>query len=107
MLRMCDINQVRRYWGTMKIQCKKCGHAEVTNLGLFVKIIGGAAPVGGFWAWTAYLFAGTGFALPIVAAIITGGVGMLVFKDQIVEWVTNKGYECPKCSASNWKALNR
>lgn len=49
----------------MKIQCKKCGHTEITNAGLFVKIIGGAAPVGGFWAWTAYIFAGTGFALPI------------------------------------------
>ena len=90
----------------MKIQCKKCGHAEVTNLDLFVKIIGAAAPVGGFWAWTAYLFAGTGFALPIVSAIIAGGVGMLIFKEQIVEWVTNKGYECPKCFSSSWRAFN-
>ena len=89
----------------MQIQCKKCGHVETTNLGLFVKIIGGAAPVGGFWAWTAYLFAGTGFALPIVVAIITGGVGMLVFKEQIVVWITNKGYQCPTCSATNWRPL--
>ena len=89
----------------MKIQCKKCGYAEPTNLSLFVKIIGGAAPIGGFWAWTAYLFAGTGFALPIVAAIISGGVGMLLFKDQIVVWITNKGYKCPRCNASNWGAL--
>lgn len=29
--------------------------------------------IGGFWAWAAYLFAGTGFAMPIVIAIIAGG----------------------------------
>ena len=55
----------------------------------------------------AHVFAGTGFALPIVAAIITGGVGMLLFQDQIIEWITNKGYECPKCFSSNWKSLNK
>ena len=91
----------------MKIQCKECGNVEVTNLGLFVKIIGGVAPIGGFWAWTAYLFAGTGFALPIVVAIIGGGVGMLIFKEKIVEWITNKGYKCPNCNASDWQALNK
>ena len=89
----------------MQIQCRNCGHAEVTNLELFVKIIGRAAPLSGFWAWTTYLFAGTGFALPIVVAIITGGVGMLVFKDQIVLWLTNKGYQCSNCSISNWQPL--
>jgi hypothetical protein len=88
----------------MKIECRKCGHAEETSLGLFVKIIGGAMPIGGFWAWTAYLFAGTGFALPIVIAIIAGGTAMLVFKDQIVRWVINRGYKCPKCGAVNWQA---
>ncbi len=88
----------------MKIRCKKCGHFEETNLGLFVKIIGGAMPLGGFWAWVTYLFAGTGFALPIVIAIITGGVAMLVFKDEIVGWIMNSGYQCPKCHAVDWDA---
>ena len=88
----------------MKIKCKNCGHSEETNLELFVKIIGGAMPVGGFWAWTAYIFAGTGFAMPIVLAIIAGGVGMLVFKDQIVTWISNRGYKCPKCNATQWEA---
>ncbi len=88
----------------MKIKCGKCGHSEETNLGFFVKIIGGAMPLGGFWAWTAYLFAGTGFAMPIVIAIISGGVAMLIFKDEIVEWIINRGYKCPKCDALEWKA---
>lgn len=57
----------------MKIRCRTCGHSEKTSLGFFVKLIGGAMPIGGFWAWVAYIFAGTGFALPIVIAIITGG----------------------------------
>jgi hypothetical protein len=88
----------------MEIKCRKCRHAEDTSLELFVKIIGGAMPIGGFWAWTTYLFAGTGFALPIVIAIIGGGTAMLVFKDQIVSWIINKRYKCPECGAVDWEA---
>jgi len=73
-------------------------------LGLFVKIIGGAMPIGGFWLWVTYLLAGTGLALPIVIAIITGGTAMLIFKDEIVEWIINRGYKCPKCGAVDWVA---
>ena len=86
----------------MKIKCGKCGHSEETNVAWFVKIISGAMPIGGFWAWVTYLFAGTGFALPIVITIITGGVGVLVFKDEIVQWIVNRGYECPKCGSVKW-----
>jgi len=88
----------------MDIKCKDCGHTEETNKDLFVKIIGGAMPFGGYWAWVTYLFAGTGFAMVIVFAIIGGGVGMLMFKDDIVEWITNQSYPCPKCAGTNWKA---
>ena len=88
----------------MDIKCCKCGHSEKTNVAFFVKLIGGAMPLGGFWAWTAYIFAGTGFALPIVIAIITGGVGLLAFKDQVVEWVVNRGHKCPKCGGGKWEA---
>lgn len=87
----------------MKIKCGMCGHSESATVELFVKIIGGAMPIGGFWAWTAYLFAGTGFALEIVVAIIAGGVAMLVFKDEIVRWIVNRGYKCSKCSAIQWE----
>lgn len=88
----------------MKIRCSNCGHAEKTTVELFVKIIGGAMPIGGYWAWVAYLFAGTGFAMAIVVAIIAGGVGMLVFKDEIVQWIVNRGYKCPQCGAVKWEA---
>ncbi len=88
----------------MKINCLNCGHSEKTTVELFVKIIGGAMPIGGFWAWSTYLFAGTGFALPIVFAIITGGTTILIFKDKIVQWVINRGYKCPKCGAVKWEA---
>ena len=88
----------------MKIKCGKCGHSEKVTVELFVKIIGSAMVGGGFWAWVAYLFAGTGFALPIVIAIITGGVGVLVFKDEIVQWIVNRGYKCPKCGSVKWEA---
>jgi len=89
----------------MKIKCTNCGHTEKTDKDFFVKLIGGAMPDGGFWAWTTYLFAGTGFAMAIVVAIIGGGVAMLMFKDEIVEWIINKDYKCPKCSKVEWKAV--
>lgn len=36
---------------------------ETVNTKLFIKIIGGAMPLGGYWAWVTYFFAGTGFAI--------------------------------------------
>ena len=53
-------------------QCRKCGHKEEVNKEFFFKIIGGGVTGGGFWAWTAYIFAGTGFALPIVLQLWPG-----------------------------------
>ena len=88
----------------MKIYCKNCGHSEATDKDFFVKLVGGSMPVGGFWAWTTYLFAGTGFALAIVTAIITGGVAMLIYKDEITEWIINRDYKCINCSAVDWSA---
>ncbi len=87
----------------MRIKCRNCGHSEETTLGFFFKIIGGAMPPFGFWAWVTYLFAGTGFALPIVVAIITGGTAILVFKDEIITWIINKKYKCPKCGHEEWE----
>ena len=87
----------------MKITCRSCGRSEKTDRDLFVKIIGGALPVGGFWAWTAYFFAGTGFALPIVLAMIAGGTALLVFKDEIVQWISNMGYACVGCGKTDWE----
>lgn len=88
----------------MNIVCRKCGRTEETNKDFFVKLIGGAMPIGGYWAWVTFLFAGTGFAMVIVVAIISGGVAMLVFKDQIVQWIVNKNYKCATCGAVDWKA---
>ena len=88
----------------MKIICTNCENIEKTNVKFFVNLIGGTLPLGGYWAWTTYLFAGTGLAMPIVIAIISGGVGMLIFKDQIVGWIMSKNYTCVKCGNWKWKA---
>lgn len=77
----------------MYIKCKKCEHKESFGMDLLVKIIGGAMPIGGFWAWVTYFFAGTGFAFPICVALVSGGVGILIFKDDIVKWLSSK-YDC-------------
>ena len=85
----------------MNIKCKKCGHTEKTSRRFWVNLIGGAMPFGGFWAWTAFIFAGTGFALPIVIAIMAGGIGMLKYSDEITKWISDK-YECEKCGEKSW-----
>ncbi len=59
---------------------------------------------GGFWAWVAFLFAGTGLALPICIAIVTGGVAIAAFSDEIAEWVGKK-YPCPSCQRKKWIVL--
>ncbi|MCQ2966594.1 MAG: hypothetical protein MJ250_07670 [Alphaproteobacteria bacterium] len=86
----------------MKIKCKNCGNIEETSVGFFVKLIGGALPVGGFWAWVTYFFAGTGLALPICTAMVVGGVGMLMYKEKIIHWIIEKGYKCPKCNHADF-----
>ncbi|WQZ36260.1 hypothetical protein E5P93_01865 [Helicobacter pylori] len=67
------------------LKCKSCRHKEETSLKFFVRVIGAALPTGGVATWTTYLLAGTRFALPICAAIITGGVTILAFQDEIIE----------------------
>jgi ribosomal protein S27AE len=91
----------------MKIKCGKCGYQEEVNMKFFVKLIGAALPAGGFWAWVTFLFAGTGFAMPICIAIATGGLAMLWYAEEIAEWITRKGYICPKCHTTDWKVVSK
>ncbi|MDO6561673.1 hypothetical protein [Paraglaciecola chathamensis] len=89
----------------MYIECQSCGYREKTNIDFFVKVIGGSLPIGGYWAWTTYLIAGTGFAMAIVVAIIGGGVGILLYKEEILSWILDKQYGCDKCSQINWEIV--
>ncbi|GAA8427382.1 hypothetical protein HpNP52_05290 [Helicobacter pylori] len=67
-----------------------------------MRVIGAALPAGGAAAWTTYLFAGTGFAAPICAAIIAGEVATLAFQDEIIEWLVSKGYKCEEFGESSF-----
>lgn len=90
----------------MRIKCLDCGFSEEVNLDLFVKILGGATAGFGFWAWTSFLFAGTGFAMVICVAIISGGAAMLAYKSEIIDWIANEGYECIGCGKQRWTAIS-
>ncbi|WP_166172125.1 hypothetical protein, partial [Acinetobacter sp. SA01] len=69
------------------IKCKCCGYKEEANKTFFLKVMGASFVGGGFWAWVSFFFAGTGFAFAICVAIVTGGVALLAFSDQITKWV--------------------
>ena len=88
----------------MYLKCNCCYYKETLNKRFFVKILGGAVSGFGFYSWVAYLFAGTGFALAICVAIVTGGVAMAAFSDEIAEWVSSR-YECPVCHQKDWKVV--
>lgn len=90
----------------MKLVCKNCGHEEVVNKELFVKVLGTAVSGFGFWAWVSFLFAGTGFAMGICVAIVLGGVGIAAYSNEIAEWFCKK-YECPnpECKARDWECV--
>ncbi len=89
----------------MYIQCKHCNHCEKTDKKFFVRLIGAATAGMGYWAWVAYFFAGTGFAMPICIAIMAGGAAMLAYADTIIPWIS-KRYDCPKCKNSQWIAID-
>lgn len=89
---------------TSYIRCNRCYHEEEVSFKLFVKILGGAVAGAGFWAWVAYIFAGTGLALPICIAIITGGVGIAAYSNEIAQWMSEK-YPCPSCGQKSWRLV--
>lgn len=83
------------------IKCSKCGYYAKVDGKLFAKILGGFVSGFGFWAWISFLFAGTGFALPLCIAIMTGGVALVAFSEQVVNWM-NRKYNCPVCRQKAW-----
>ena len=89
----------------MLLKCKRCSYKEPINKRFFVKILGGGVAGFGFYAWVAYIFAGTGFALPICIAIVTGGIAIAAFSNEIAEWVSSR-YECPNCKQKDWTIVD-
>lgn len=83
------------------IRCAHCGHKEKINKTFFAKVLGGVVSGFGFWAWVSFLFAGTGFALPLCLAIMAGGAAIMIHSQEIVEWA-NKRYPCPECGCQHW-----
>ena len=85
----------------MKLKCAKCGHTENVNKRFFLKALGAGVTGMGYWAWVAYLFAGTGFAMAICIAIMAGGVALASFSNEIAEWASKK-FPCPSCGCKDW-----
>ena len=86
------------------LRCKSCGHKELMNKEFVAKVAGIAVTAFGCKAWIGFLFAGTGFAFVICAAIVAGGVAMLAYADDIVLWFAER-YECPECKARRWELI--
>ncbi len=86
---------------TTYIKCRHCGHKEKLNARFVLKVIGASATGLGAGGWVTYLFAGTGLALEICAALVIGGAAILAFSEQIGEWFSKK-YDCPGCQKRDW-----
>ncbi|SFW55962.1 DUF4776 domain-containing protein [Selenomonas ruminantium] len=86
------------------IKCQTCGHTTEINKEFFVKVLGGAAIIGGWKAWIGYIFAGTGFAFAICVAIVAGGVAMMAYSEEITQWLSER-YACPKCGGKKWRMM--
>lgn len=87
------------------IQCRNCGHQEEVNKEFFAKVIGGAVIGLGFKAWVGFLFAGTGLALPICVAIITGGALLIANAKKVIHWI-NSRVPCPECGNKDWETVS-
>ena len=74
------------------IECKSCSFTEEANKTFFLKVIGGSFVGGGFWAWV------------ICVAIVTGGVGLLAFSDEITKWLAER-HDCPSCGSRKWRLV--
>lgn len=90
----------------MKIQCNNCGNLKTVNKSFIVDLFGLGMPAVGAYAWVTFLFAGTGFALPLCAAIVAGGPLLLKYKNTILESIVNRGYSCNLCGGKNWAAVS-
>ncbi len=87
------------------IQCKSCGYHQKVDRKLFANVLGAATAGFGYFAWVSFLFAGTGFAMPICIAIMAGGAAMLKYSDEIAAWMC-KYYPCPECGGKSWDTVS-
>lgn len=88
----------------MKIQCMNCEQTETVNKDFFLKLFGASMAGMGFYAWLKYIFAGTGCALLICVAMMSGGIAILAFKEEIMEVIFNQKYKCSKCGSKKWSS---
>lgn len=85
--------------------CRRCSYHTEVNAKLFAKILGSTVVGFGGYAWISFLFAGTGLAFVICAAIVAGGVGILAYSDEITKWLCSR-YGCPRCNSRDWELLS-
>ena len=90
--------------GELFIRCNHCGYTTKVTKELLAKILGAATIGFGFKAWVGFLFAGTGFAMVLCIAIFIGGVALISYAKEIVEWL-NKQYPCPQCQSKLWQTF--
>ena len=86
------------------IKCK-CSYKRSLTIVFFMKIIGKATTISIKCKGIRHFCVNTGFTLPLCISILTGGIGILVFSDEITKWLVNKGYKCPSCQTSNWQII--
>lgn len=85
------------------IRCKECGKIDKVDKSFIIKALGGAISAFGFYGWVTFLFAGTGCAMAIAAALVVGGVAVAAHGDEILKVLIEKGYRCDNCKSQKWE----
>ena len=67
------------------IRCKECGKIDKVDKSFIIKALGGAISAFGFYGWVTFLFACTGCAMAIAAALVVGGVAVAAHGDEILK----------------------
>lgn len=90
---------------TAYLRCRRCGQLTPLTKEFFGHLIGGATIGMGMYAWLAFIFAGTGFALAICVAIMIGGAAIMSYSKEIIRWISSR-YDCEQCGQNDWEIIN-